>query len=75
MGLFLPTYHPVPARQTEGQMKIAEIKQGDKLTSQGIPTHFEVVKVNRLTVRVRNIANGDTFSASPALFNGKAEEN
>lgn len=56
-------------------MQITEIKQGDKLTSQGIPTHFEVVKVNRLTVRVRNLANGDTFSTSPAVFDGKVEEN
>lgn len=54
-------------------MTIKEIKVGDKLICDPLPTHFEVLKVNRVTIRVRNEANGNVLSVYPELFTRKAD--
>ena len=55
-------------------MSIADIKKGDRLAVHGVAAQFEVLRVNRVTVRVRKLTNGHVFSVYAALFDRKIEE-
>jgi hypothetical protein len=57
----------------EHTMTIKEINVGDRLLSDPLPVEFEVLKVNRVTVRVRNTKNGNVLSVYPELFTRKAD--
>jgi hypothetical protein len=54
-------------------MTIKQITVGDKLISNGVPALFEVIKVNRVTVRVRNLMNNNVLTVYPELFDRKAD--